>query len=235
MKMENLLQYQQIDGQIKSIISRLNGSEECIRGKKLGQFLKDSEEKLKKMNKRAEELAALTQRLKTTYQQSVKNFDEMEKGVEAAIDREELNYLAKKLSEVTKTLGTIEKDINFAVREMEDIGRRYDEIKGKVPTARAQYKECREKFEKMKKECEPEVSKLRARLQALEKEIPAEVMEKYQKLRGQKIYPVIVPLVGGNKCGGCQMEVSIGAKGKLDEKGFVICENCQRLIYKPQQ
>ena len=234
MKMESMLRYQQIDGQIKSIISRLNGSDECIRGKKLGQFLKESEEKLKKMNKRAEELNASVARLKNVYAQSVKDFDEMEKGVEAAIDREELNYLTKKLSETTKSLGAIEKELNAAVREMEDITKRYDELRGKVPTAQSQYKDCRGKFEKMKKDCEPEVSRLRSQLQALEKEIPPEIMEKYQKLRGQKIYPVIVPLAGGNKCGGCQMEVSIGAKGKLDEKGFVDCENCQRLIYKPE-
>ena len=118
MKMESMLRYQQIDGQIKSIISRLNGSDECIRGKKLGQFLKESEEKLKKMNKRAEELNASVARLKNVYAQSVKDFDEMEKGVEAAIDREELNYLTKKLSETTKSLGAIEKELNAAVREM---------------------------------------------------------------------------------------------------------------------
>ena len=39
MKMESMLRYQQIDGQIKSIISRLNGSDECIRGKKLKDYL----------------------------------------------------------------------------------------------------------------------------------------------------------------------------------------------------
>ncbi len=233
MKIENMLEYQKIDGKIKEIISRLNNSDESINGRKLGLFLKESEEKLRKMNKRAEELSSSVQRLKNLYAQSTKDFDEMEKGVEAAIDREELNYLTKKLSETTKSLGTIEKELNAAIREMNDIIKRYDELRDKVPVAQKQYKEYRSKFENMKKDCEPEVSQLKNKLQELEKDISPEMLEKYQKMRGQKIYPVIVPLAGGNKCGGCQMEVSIGAKGKLDEKGFVVCENCQRLIYKP--
>lgn len=232
MKMENMLKYQEIDGQIKKIVYKLNHSEECVRGKKLGLFLKESEEKLKKMDRRAEELTALIQKLKAAYQQSIKDFDDMEKGVEQAIDKEELNYLSKKLNEVQKSLSSIEKDINGAVKEMEDISRRYDDLRGKVPSAKAQYKECRGKFDEMKKQVEPEVSALKAQLQALEKEIEPKVLENYQKLRSQNIYPVIVPLVGGNKCGGCQMEVSIGATGKLDSSGFVVCENCQRLIYK---
>ena len=232
MKMESMLKYQEIDGQIKKIVYNLNHSEECLRGKKLGQFLKESEESLKKMDKRSEELTALINKLKTSYQQSTKDFDELENGVGHAIDKEELNYLSKKLAEVSKSIATIEKDINVAIREMDDISKRYDELRGKVPTARSQYMECKEKFEKLKKEHEPEVSALRAELQALEKDLDAKILEGYQKLRKQGIYPVIVPLVGGNKCGGCQMEVSIGATGKLDEKSFVVCENCQRLIYK---
>ena len=232
MKMENMLKYQEIDGKIKKIIYGLNHSDESLRGKKLGQFLKESEEQLKKMDRRAEELTSLVNKLKTTYQQSIKDFDELENGVGNAIDKDELNYLSKKLTDVSRSIATIEKDVNAAIKEMDDISKRYDELRGKVPTARSQYMECKEKFEALKKQREPEVSALRAELQTVEKEVDAKTLEIYQKLRKQGIYPVLVPLVGANKCGGCQMEVSIGATGKLDENSFVVCENCQRLIYK---
>lgn len=232
MKMENMLKYQEIDGKIKKIVYTLNHSDECLKGKKLGLFLKNSEEQLKKMDKRSEELTALINKLKASYQQSIKDFDELENGVGHAIDKDELNYLSKKLNDVSKSIVAIDKDINVALKEMNDISKRYDELRGKVPTARSQYMECKEKFETLKKQREPEVSALRAELQQLEKEIDAKNLEVYQKLRKQNIYPVLVPLVGDKKCGGCQMEVSIGATGKLDENSFVVCENCQRLIYK---
>jgi len=231
MKMEKMLKYQEIDGQLKKLAASLNQSEESVKGKKLSAFLKEAEEKLKKMDRRADELNTYIQKLKANYQQSTKNFHELEEGVEHAIDKEELNYLSKKLADVSKTLANIEKELANALKEMEDIAKRYDEIRAKVPSARAQYKECRAKFDIKKKELEPQVSALKEQLAVLEKEIDKKVMEAYQKLRGQNIYPVIVPLVGSN-CGGCQMDLSIGEVGKLEANGFVVCENCHRLIYK---
>ena len=233
--MEQMLKYQEIDGKIKKIVYTLNHSDESVKGKKLGLFLKKAEENLKKMDRRSEELNSGVKKLKELYAQSIKDFDELEAGVEHAIDKNELNYISKKLADVSKNMAAIEKEISSVLREIDEIGKSYDDLKRKVPDARTQYKECRSKFEEKKKECEPEVTALKTELAQLEKEISdknPKLIEIYQKLRGQNIFPVLVPLVGGNKCSGCQMEVSIGATSKLDEKGFVICENCQRLIYK---
>ena len=155
----------------------------------------------------------------------------MEEGVEQAIDKDELNYVAKKLAELTKTIANIEKELASAIKEMGDIAKRYDDLRAKVPSAKAQYKECREKFEQRKKESEPQVSALKQQLAELEKGIDPKVLAEYQKLRGQNIYPVFVPL-SGNNCGGCRMDLSIGEVGKIEAQGYVVCENCHRIIYK---
>ena len=231
MKKENLLKYQEIDGQLKKLVTEINQSEESVKGKKLGVFLKESEEKIKKMDKRADELNSLIQKLKANYQQSNEKFAELEEGVEQAIDKDELNYVAKKLAELTKTIAGIEKELANAIKEMGDIAKRYDDLRAKVPSAKAQYKECREKFEQRKKDSEPQIAALKQQLAELEKDVDQKVFAEYQKLRGQNIYPVIVPLEGNN-CGGCRMDLSIGEIGKIESQGYVVCENCHRIIYK---
>ena len=231
MKNENLLKYQEVDGQLKKLIVDINQCEESVKGKKLGLFLKDSEEKIKKMDKRAEELNSLIQKLKANYKQSVEKLVELEEGVGQAIDKDELNYVSKKLAELTKTIAGIEKELSNAVREMGDISKRYDEIRSKVPSAKAEYKKCREMFEQRKKDSEPQVSALKQQLAELEKGIDPKMLAEYQKLRGQNIYPVFVPL-SGNNCGGCRMDLSIGEVGKIEAQGYVVCENCHRIIYK---
>ena len=42
MKYENLLKYQEVDGQLKKLVFEINQSEESVKGKKLGVFLKES-------------------------------------------------------------------------------------------------------------------------------------------------------------------------------------------------
>ena len=116
-------------------------------------------------------------------------------------------------------------------KEMGDISTRYDDLRAKVPSAKAQYKECRAKFDQLKKDKEPQISALKQQLAELEKQIDQKMMAEYQKVRGQNIYPVLVPLAGNN-CGGCRMDLSIGEIGKLNEQGYAVCENCHRFIYK---
>lgn len=232
MKMENMLKYQQIDGQIKEIAKTMNASEAFIRGKKLGNYLKDAEENLKRMNKRAEELSALVQKMQNNYAQATKDFEDLEKGVEQAIDKEELNYLTKKLGDTSRSIAAIEKDIASAISEMEAISKKYDELHQKVPVARTQYKECRDKFEQLKKENEPKVNALKEQQRELEKQIDPKVFDIYQQYRNRNVFPVFVPLSPGNRCGGCMVDMSVAEKDRLGTVGYVRCENCGRLIYK---
>ena len=137
--MEQMLKYQEIDGKIKKIVYTLNHSDESVKGKKLGLFLKKAEENLKKMDRRSEELNSGVKKLKELYAQSIKDFDELEAGVEHAIDKNELNYISKKLADVSKNMAAIEKEISSVLREIDEIGKSYDDLKRKVPESTLSY------------------------------------------------------------------------------------------------
>ena len=81
---------------------------------------------------------------------------------------------------------------------------------------------------------EEQIAEIEAGLSGIEKEIPTALFEKYNKKKQDKIFPVFVPEMN-NSCGGCMMELPSAQIEKLAKEGFLECENCRRIIFKPQQ
>ena len=101
-----------------------------------------------------------------------------------------------------------------------------------MPVAKKQYAEAKEKFEKLRKDKEPEISEIQRKKTELAKVIPEDVIKLYKELREQNIARPFVNLETPNRCGGCRMELSMGKMSALEEKGYIRCESCHRIIYK---
>ena len=67
-------------------------------------------------------------------------------------------------------------------------------------------------------------------LAALAKEVPAEMMEKYQTKRKEKNVPVFVE-INGTRCSFCGMEPPLAARNKLTGGGMIECDSCHKMIY----
>jgi len=228
---ETLKQYQEIDGEIKKIVDGINRSDEARTSKRLGQFLKDAEENLKKMEQRAKELAAAYAKLHEKFSESTSSVGDLDEGVAHAIDAGELNYISKKLNEAAKNVGAAEREAVVMTREMEEILSKYDSLRGKVPAAQKQYGEVRAVVNNMKKEKEAELTALQTKRTALEKKLEPQILEIYQRLRSQSLFPPCVTL-DGNRCGGCRMDIPSGVVAKLSTEQYIICETCGRIVTK---
>ena len=68
------------------------------------------------------------------------------------------------------------------------------------------------------------------KLAALSKDIPKDLMERYQQKRKEKIFPIIAPL-NGDRCI-CGMDFPLAQQGKLAGGNVVECEHCRRFVYK---
>ena len=76
---------------------------------------------------------------------------------------------------------------------------------------------------------------MRAKLDALRPEIPADMFETYKTITAERKYPAYVQarLTDDKKhyrCF-CGLTLSQKAQSELQEKGSCRCENCRRLIY----
>ncbi len=229
---ENIIEYQKIDGQLKAIESQLSATEERKRVRACLQYLKESDEKLKKMESDVAEIKARSNALMEQYETNYKLLTEYEKGVSNALDGDELNYLRKKFDDLVKVIGNIERDMIALSQEATGISAQFEEIRAKLPQAKKQYGEAKDKFEVLRKAREPEVSALQSKKAEIEKTLSPEILAIYKELKAQNISRPFVALEEPDRCGGCRMDLPVGKLSALSEKGYVRCENCRRIIYK---
>lgn len=229
---ESILQYQQLDLKLRKIEQELGATEERKRSKQWFQYLKESEEKLKQMEEHAEQLFLKLNKLKDSYAENKELIAEYTVAVDKSIDLDELNYLNKKFNDLNKTVSLLDRDIAALLKDMEETSAQFEEYRQKLPKAKKQYNDAKIKFDSVRKEREPEIIAIKKEMAQKEKEISADVLERYRKLKSQGIYPPFVELLGENQCGGCRVDMPMSMVSRLSEKGYIECENCHRIIYK---
>ena len=228
---EILKKYQEVDGQMKKIVDEINRSDEGKKSSQLGTFLKEAEESLKKMEIRAKELVAACAKAQDKFKECSSPVADLESGVEHAIDSGELNYVSKKLAEAAKNVSNSEREALALHKELEEILAKFEQLLTKVPIAQKQQREARAAVDNMKMEKKDIMVELQKQRAELEKQLDATVLEIYQRLRSQKVFPACAPLEV-NRCSGCRMDIPSGVVAKLNTEPYIICENCGRIVVK---
>ena len=204
---EELLNYQKKDAELRKIEQELSGSEERKKAIVAKRYLDGVEESVAKLDARAAKLVEEYQNALSEQEKLKEQEQEFVRAVESAEDDTEAGYILKKIEELA---GKIKSETKAAQAQYTENGKKYNELKASV-------KEEREKVE--------------AELGELAKKVDPALMERYQKKRAGKIYPVVYE-VRGNVCGACNMELPMSEMSKLKNGEVIDCDQCGRLLYK---
>ena len=229
---QHLLAYQEIDKEVRRIEMELGNSDERKKTLTAMNFLKDGEEVVKKADRKSEELLYLYEKLKKSLDEQVKIVAEYETAIKGSLsDNDELSYLAKKINQVMDSLKKIESDLSDVTKEMEENVKNFNDFKKKFAQTKEEYLVYKKKYDELKESKDGEMNVLKDKLSEIAKNIEPARLEKYKARRNDKIFPVLVPLEDGNRCGGCRMELSLNEIGKLKKEQYIECENCKRIIF----
>jgi predicted nucleic acid-binding Zn-ribbon protein len=88
------------------------------------------------------------------------------------------------------------------------------------------------KFEKESKEIAPKIAALDTELKKLASKVDPALFEKFKQIRKQNQRGDIAVPALGNRCGGCRFELPLSSVHTLSGKGYIICEECGKIIYK---
>lgn len=229
---QEMYKYQELDGKIRTIERELNRNDDRARGKKLSAMKKEADDLMHKWDVRIADLQRLLVNFKANYDSMVAQVEEYKKGFEEVEDAEELAYLKKKVSTLYDSIVMMQKECKNILSESEDIVARYDELKKKLPKINEQLAVCKVNFDKLLRKKQPEVNAIRKEMDALAEVINPRDLENYKKIRSHDTYPVYVPLLASNRCGGCQMDLPQASVTHLNAKGAIRCEHCGRVIIK---
>ena len=229
--LEQLLEYQKVDADLRKIEQSVAGSDERKKFMQAKKFMESAREKLDAQDKRAAELKRLRddliRRAEDVSRQIAEyaDIDEMvgEEGGDIAFYKKNAQALLDRLRAIKGELNKLTADISAAVEE-------YDRFKKQTIAMQKQGEEYSKKFKELKNSRAAEADAIAKKLAALAKNIPADLMARYQQKRKEKIFPIIAPL-NGDRCI-CGMDFPLAQQGKLAGGNVVECEHCRRFVYK---
>lgn len=226
-----LLNYQEIDKDLKKIEQEIALNEDRKKALTAKAYAVEGEELAAKIDRRAIELINVFHKLKETYKEYAATISEYETLSETLTDEGEILYFNKKVAQALNNIKNIEKDINVLKAEIESTTKAFNDFKKKFVAAKADYTKYKENFDRFKESKAGEVADAEKKLSELAKTIDKTLIDKYNKKRADKIFPILVPLMG-NMCGGCNTELPLNAINKIKSESYIECENCRRMIIK---
>lgn len=229
---QEMLKYQSLDIELNRIERDLRKNQFYVKRKEIKAALQSGEEQLARLEHKTLDLRNQLSAATQTLQKITAVIDEHTKEIADIEDQDELNYMSKKLDEQLALLSATEKDVKQILREAEELEKNFDNVsKVQIPRLAGEYNKCNVEFEKATNEVKPRVVELKKQQAELKNVIEAGLFERYKKL-SETVRPVFVPLMDGNRCGGCRMEMPTAQVEAKMAKGFMVCEHCGRIIYK---
>lgn len=226
-----LLNYQEVDKNLKKIEQDIAANEDRKRALSAKSYIMEGEELATKIDRKAIELINMFNKLKETYNEHSALIAEYGTLSETLTDEGEISYLNKKVAQALNNIKNIEKDIAVLKAEIENTTKAFNDFKKKFMAAKTDYAKYKENFEKFKDSKAAEIADAEKELAVLAKKIDKALMDKYNKKRSDKIFPILVSLMG-NMCGGCNTELPLNAINKIKNENYIECENCRRMIVK---
>lgn len=230
---QEMLQFQSLDAELNRIEKELRKNEHFVKRKQYKALHTECEENIAKLDAKAGELKSQLAAAKQSMEKIGAVIDEHAKEAADIEDKDELNYINKKLTEQLEQLAVVEREIKRILRDGEEAAKSFEEINAKLPKIIAGYNKCNVEFAKAAEAQKPRVNELKLKQAELKKVINPELFEKYKKISDGQIFPVFVPLRDGCRCGGCQMEMPKAVVDtQMATKDTMRCEHCGRIIYK---
>lgn len=230
-QVEKLLKYQEEDSRLLKLEQEISSSEERKKYVQSRNFLTKASDKLDQLESKASEIKSLIDRLEKKYAELVetlKDFDNLDKLVEAGNDISFYKRSAQTLADAFKSLKGEIAALNATAKETSE---EYQNLKKKVLAAQKEYPVLQDAFKKYKAERQAEVDKITAELKKLSADIDEEVLKKYQAKRSERVFPILCKL-NGDICPMCGTSLSIAEKEAASSGKVVECENCHRFLYK---
>ena len=227
--LQAILNYQEIDRKLFKLENELAESEERKKYAKLRKFLKTAPEKLDALETKANALSAEATQLSKKYEQTanmLSDFDNVDELINGGAD---VSFYKKKAQSIVESLRKIKAELNALVENIKATDDEYQKLKKQVKSAQKQYGEAEESYKAVELSRKAEKDGILAELAKAEKEVPAEMLVRYQTKRKEKIFPVVGQLYSG-RCPFCSMEPPLVAKSKLSSG--IECDHCHRIIFE---
>lgn len=228
---QELLNYQETDKQLRDIESLLSNSEERKRALTAKKFLDGVTENVNKIDDKAKALYEQYQNALDALKNYQEQMEELKEGLNDIDKLLELNYFQKKSEQLLAAVKRTNQLVISLNEQMQAVIKEYSLVKNNAKTAQAQYNENAVKYNDLKASFQDKKQAIEAKLEGLKKKIDQVLMNKYLAKRANKIFPVVYE-VTSHTCGACNMQLSMVELNKLKNGEVIECDQCGRILYQ---
>ena len=229
-QLQAILQYQEVDAKLYKLERELAGSDERKEYVKFKKFLEAAPEKLDALEAKAAALQSEAAEITQKYARAEEALSDFENIDELVTGGADIAFYKKKAQALLDQLKKLKADLANLTANIQSTDEEYKKLKKQVLSAQKQYADASEKYKAAKAARDPEKKELEAALSKIEKDVPAGMLETYQKKRKEKIFPVVGEMIG-KRCPFCSMEPPLAAINKLTGGATIECDNCHRIIF----
>lgn len=232
MKIEKILEYQEVDRKLYAIENDFRKSKEVDAVITLQNKYKEDKLTLARFTKEAGEVMA-------TFSKCAEKLDEATVGEQRLVDASDLldsedaiDSYDRELAQYQENVIAVEKEASKLIKRLTDIKAEIQKTRSQISAVNTKYKQVKELHDKKQKEMQQKALPYMKELKALKDQIDEKLLKKYNELRAARKMPAFVPYMDGN-CFACGMDIAVEVEKYLNEAGdYTECPNCRRIVYK---
>ena len=226
---QEILKYQQIDGELRKLETELAQLPERKKAAELQNNLKAGQTRLAVVEQNAQKTTENFAKAKAYYEDLFVKIETLSKAI-ADADLEKVKELQRAKSNFYQMIEKLEKELAKINTQLTMVNNEYNSIIKNAKLAKTQLDTLRVKFGEAKQRLEPQIAKLKSEMASQAKKVDKSVLDKYNAKRESK-FPVFVKNINGT-CGGCRMAISASKMREFTSSDYIECENCGRVIIK---
>lgn len=226
---QEILKYQQIDGELRKLEKQLAELPERKKAAELQNNLKAGQTRLAVVEQNAQKSTENFSKAKAYYDDLLIKIETLSKAI-ADTDLDKVRDLQRAKNNFYQMIDKLEKELSKINAQLTMVNNEYNSIIKNAKLAKTQLDTLKVKFTEAKQMLEPQIAKLKTELVAQSKKLDKNILDKYHAKRESK-FPVFVRNINGT-CGGCRMAISASKMREFNSSEYIECENCGRIITK---
>ena len=235
--MNKILEYQKIDGDLLQIEKKIKASQAQKTIDRENEFVNDARNKMKDLDKKAEELLKEFNNLREIMNDNVKNIEILEKQKIEMQDKSRVKKLYDNIKNVNNNLGVIENRMKTLTNQIDSVLKSFNSARKTIEVSKEKKKRAQQELDNVSQKYEAQIADLSSKLATIAKDADAKMLEIYKRLRDTKFPPFVQVSDedGQNRCSGCKSIIPVGRMDALKSNGRIECESCHRIIYLPDK
>ncbi len=230
--LRNLLHYQDLLLRIKQLEHELTTYPESI--EKLGRELQQHQIAVARAEEQLSENSKQKERKEEYLVLCKDNLEKFEQDLMEVTNQKEYSAVLKEIDSTKREIQETETTIITILESSKELEIEYEQLKNTMTQLETSHNEAISGFQENNQEKIAKKKKLEKEKRALEKEIPASFMRKFNQIAAKRS-GIAVSTVSGECCSACNMKIRPQMVNNMQRNPneLFICDNCQRILVLP--